>query len=211
MLVHTFKNHPVDSNCYILYQAGKEECVIIDPGTNGSEDVIQFLVSNELIPGYIILTHEHFDHIWGVQALVDKYQCKVICSGLCGHRISVAKSNLSLFYDQVGFTVKVDTIPSESMSDGFSFYDSQIVFKSTPGHTDSGICILTGDLLFTGDTLIPGEKTVTKLPSGSKSAFSSTLSWMKELFIADNYTVYPGHGAPTTSLVLMGGEYFNLV
>jgi glyoxylase-like metal-dependent hydrolase (beta-lactamase superfamily II) len=202
MLVYTVKNQPIDSNCYILHQAGKEVCVIIDPGTNGSEDVIKFLELHGLIPGYIILTHEHFDHVWGVQSLVDKYYCKVICSNLCGRRISSAKSNLSFFYDQLGFTVKADTLPSELLTNGLSFYDSQIVFKNTPGHTDSSICILTGDFLFTGDTLIPGEKIVTKLPTGSKEAFSTTLSWMKELFTADYYTVYPGHGAPTTSFVL---------
>lgn len=204
MLVYTFKNHPVDSNCYILHQAGKEKCVIIDPGTNGSEDVIQFLESNGLTPVYIILTHEHFDHIWGVQSLVDKYQCKVICSGLCGHRISIAKCNLSFFHDQVGFTVNVDTMSSESLPNGISFHDSQILFKNTPGHTDSCMCIIIGGLLFTGDTLIPGEKTVTKLPTGSKVALKSTLLWMKKLFTENNFTVYPGHGASTTSGLLIG-------
>ncbi len=203
MLVYSFKNYPVNSNCYVIYQVGKEECMIIDPGTNESKEVLQFLNSKRLKPIYVILTHEHFDHIWGVQSLIDKFKCKVICSNLCGLRISIAKSNLSLFYDQVGFALKVNSESSESFIDGIFFLESQIIFKNTPGHTDSSICIIIENLLFTGDTLIPGEKTVTKLPTGNKEDLELTHLWLKELFIADDYIIYPGHGTCETSANLM--------
>ena len=71
MKVITFKNQPIDSNCYVIYEEYHKSCIIIDPGTYGSKEVIKFIDSKNLIAEYVILTHEHFDHIWGVNALVE--------------------------------------------------------------------------------------------------------------------------------------------
>ena len=71
MQVLTIKNQPIDSNCYLIYEEDCKSCIVIDPGTNGSKEVIKLIHSKKLITDFVILTHEHFDHIWGVNALVE--------------------------------------------------------------------------------------------------------------------------------------------
>ena len=101
MQVHTFKNQPIDSNCYVIYEEDYRSCIIIDPGTNGSTEVIKFIDSKKLIPDYVILTHEHFDHIWGVNALVEFADPLIIASQYCANMVKDEKKNLSLFYGEI--------------------------------------------------------------------------------------------------------------
>ena len=101
--VKRFVNRPVDSNCFVLFQDGHSNCIVIDPGTSDCRELIRFFNMQQLRPEYIILTHEHFDHIWGVNPLVVTFACKIICSIACAEKIVDRKGNMSVFYDQVGF------------------------------------------------------------------------------------------------------------
>lgn len=169
LCVQSFVNTPVSSNCYVLYDKEHgNDCIIVDPGTKDNQELVAFLSKEELTPKYIILTHEHFDHCWGVNALVEMYQIPVICSALCADAIKDRKRNCSVFYDNVGFTIESETIFVESLENRLLFLDDDVFFFKTPGHTDASVCFLIEKCLFTGDTLIKDEKTVTKLPTGSK-------------------------------------------
>ena len=57
------------------------------------------------MPEYIFLTHEHFDHIWGVNLLKEIYNSHLICSLTCSQKIVNKKKNMSIFYNQVGFEI----------------------------------------------------------------------------------------------------------
>ena len=72
--VKRIKNNPIDSNCYVIYdKALGDDCIIVDPGSEDNSNLYDLLNSENLYPQYIILTHEHFDHCWGVDLLVEKY------------------------------------------------------------------------------------------------------------------------------------------
>ena len=75
--INMFENKPINSNCYILYNGYSNRCVIIDPGTKNCSNIIPFIKEKKLTPEYVILTHEHFDHIWGVNFLRKKYNIKL--------------------------------------------------------------------------------------------------------------------------------------
>lgn len=67
LTVQTLINFPVASNCYLLLDRDEgNECIIVDPGSRTETELIDYLEGNGIIPKYIILTHEHFDHCWGV-------------------------------------------------------------------------------------------------------------------------------------------------
>ena len=66
-------------------------------------------------------------------------------------------------------------------------------FFLAPGHSDGGICMTAGSYLFTGDTLLQGLRTVTKLYCGSKEKLGHTLDKIRELQ-GKGYLVCPGHG-----------------
>ncbi|MEG2229009.1 MAG: MBL fold metallo-hydrolase, partial [Odoribacter sp.] len=145
------------------------------------------------IPVYILLTHEHFDHIWGVEKLREKYDCKVISSFNCSSLITDPKKNLSLFYDQKGFRCSPADMIIEDLSNPMNFQSYDIYFYNTPGHSSGSICIKIKNYLFTGDTLMENMKTPTKLPGGDQLLLQLSLDFIVCNFPKDTI-IFPGHG-----------------
>lgn len=192
LLIKKVVNNPIDSNSYIIYKRNVDSCIIIDPGTDSCQELIVFFKENLIRPEYILLTHEHFDHIWGVNKLKEIYNCKIVSTKRCSEKIVNKKKNMSLFYDQVGF----ETYPSDIIiknSSVLNWFDTCIEFIETEGHTDSSVCVVIDNNLFTGDTIIKGHKTVTKLPSGSHDALVRSLNTIFSKFIDKSITIFPGH------------------
>lgn len=195
LCVKTFINKPVTSNCYVLFD--KEEsrdCIIVDPGSKSEADLIEFIDREGLHPLYIILTHEHFDHCWGVNDLVLRYHVPIMCSALCGECIKDAKRNCSVFYENTeAFVIDTETISVESLNFARPFGNYEIRFFMTPGHTDASISFMMGKCLFTGDALIKDMRTVTKLPTGSIKKLKETFETYRRLQ-GKGYKVCAGHG-----------------
>jgi len=187
-------NTPIDSNCYVIYKKNSGSCLIIDPGSEDSGRILDFLLNNKLTPGYIILTHEHFDHIWSLNELRNRYNVKVICSANCAARIVDRKKNMSIFYNQIGFDSYPADILIENDTYCLDFNETQIRFIIAEGHSPGGMFILQASNLFSGDTLIPGLKTVVKFPGGSKEKLENTLRKIKYLYSSQIQWIYPGHG-----------------
>lgn len=195
LVVQSFVNSPVTSNCYVLFDRDLgDDCIIVDPGGRSEKKLIEYLEQGGLIPKYIILTHEHFDHCWGVNELVEKYHIPIICSELCAEAIKNEKRNCSVFYDNKdAFVINNEVINVEFIDFELLFDAKKILFFLTPGHTDASISFSIDKLLFTGDTLIYNEKTVTKLPSGGKDKLKESMKKYSDLR-GNGYLVYPGHG-----------------
>jgi hydroxyacylglutathione hydrolase len=187
-------NSPINSNCFIIYKSGFSSCIILDPGSKDCSAIINFINSKNLIPEYIILTHEHFDHIWGVNELKSIYNLKIISSKLCNEKIVNRRKNLSIYYDQVGFNSCKADILIEDVKHKLFWNNHFFEFINTPGHSNGSICIYTNNILFTGDTLIKNEVTVTKLPGGNRQKLSLSLNKLIERFKDINPKVFSGHG-----------------
>ena len=195
MVVKRFINEPVPSNCYVIYNGVKDRsCVVVDPGSRNNTELLSFLENNSLAPQYIVLTHEHFDHIWGVNELVALYGAPIVCSELCSQRIKDSFDNCSAMYDDsMAVEISEPAICIESIDYRLPFDGSQLEFYETPGHTDASICFTLNGCLFTGDALLKELKTVTKLPTGSKDKLADTLQIFRTMQ-GQGLKVYPGHG-----------------
>lgn len=195
LTVQSFVNTPVTSNCYVLFDRNfGNECIIVDPGSRSEKELINYLVGESLTPKYIILTHEHFDHCWGVNELVERYHIPIICAELCAEAIKHEKRNCSVFYDNKDcFTINSEAISIESKNNILVFNGYKLKFFSTLGHTDGSISFVVDKYLFTGDTLIKDEKTVTKLPTGSIEKLKVSIK-IYSSFLGKNFKVFPGHG-----------------
>ena len=193
--VQQITNAPVSSNCFVLYDKTVcPDCVIVDPGSKSDESLFAFFEQEALSPKYIILTHEHFDHCWGVNELVERFRLPIVCSRLCAEAIKNEKRNCSVFYDnKISFTINSETISTESIDDKLRLWDTDILFYHTPGHTDASVCFTVSDFLFTGDTLLKDTRTVTKLPTGSPKKLEESKALLLK-FQGKGYTVFPGHG-----------------
>lgn len=195
LTVRRLINTPIPSNCFVVFdKAVNSNCIIVDPGTKDNYELIAYISNKELVPVYIILTHEHFDHCWGVNDLVERYHVPVICSELCGECIKHEKRNCSVFYENTeAFVIDSETINVESLNFILPFGGDEVKLLMTPGHTDASISFTIGKCLFTGDALIKDMRTVTKLPTGSRTKLKETVERYRELQ-GKGYKVCAGHG-----------------
>ncbi len=186
-------NSPINSNCYILFRKESEFCIVIDPAVENLLLFDIFFKTERKTPQYIIITHEHFDHISSVEYLRNTYKSKLIASPECSNRITDAKKNLSLFYDQIGFTCRPADIIVDSDSWKLNWEDFSFQFYLTPGHSEGGLCIRIDKILFTGDTLMKDFKTIVKLPGGNKEILKKSVEMLVKESDQDT-VIFPGHG-----------------
>ena len=141
----------------------------------------------------VLLTHAHFDHIYGLNRLLDYTPDIKVYTNAAGREMLLdAKKNLSLFHESPFVFDKEDLIVSIEDEEEVELEDgllAKAVF--TPGHNPSCVTWIIEDALFTGDSYIPGIKTVTNLPKGNpRQAIESERIIMG---LNENRRVYPGH------------------
>ncbi len=191
--VYKLENTPVASNCFVVYDNAVKSCIIIDPGSDDQSLLFQYLDSNQLIPKYVILTHEHFDHCWGVNGLRKKYnKIKLVCSSECSYAIQDKKRNYSVFYEQPGFEIDAADIQIKNNC-SLKIINKSIQFTLAKGHSASGIIFTIDNYIFTGDELIKDVKTVTKLKTGSKERLQESIHFLRAMK-GRSLIVCPGHG-----------------
>ena len=191
--IQTVKNLPIDSNCFIVFNNLTNNVLIIDPGSQDCSSLVSTLTNSMANVEYIILTHEHFDHIWGVNILKDLYNCKIICSTECAEKIIDRKKNLSVFFDQIGFETYGADIQFDVNRYSFDWNGILVELVKTKGHSEGSICIIIEDVIFTGDTIIKDAKTVLKLPDSNRNKLKLSLDLINSI-CNNNTVIYPGHG-----------------
>lgn len=196
--VERFINELMTSNCYVVYDNDMKRCLVIDPASEKSFREIKFIEEKGLNIDYIILTHEHTDHTWGVNALVKQYpNVEVICSEICRQNLKKEFQAYFLFYyDDANYhytVCKVDKT-TEELRGVLMWQGYEIKFIPTPGHSIGSICILIDGLLFTGDTIMQAKPYINKR-NGSKELFYDSRKKIVETFNPET-PIYPGHGTP---------------
>ena len=78
--IQSYVFYPIDSCMYIWQE--EDSVVIIDPCV--SKDALLYLRERNINRILVILTHEHYDHISGVNWLKENFaKVSVLCSQLC--------------------------------------------------------------------------------------------------------------------------------
>lgn len=155
----------LSTNCYLASDENGETA-IIDPAC-GADEISAVLDRNSLTPKMILLTHGHFDHIMAAAELKGKYNIPVYVHTLDLPMLTSADRNLL-----VDFAGKRDFNHIENAStieDGekISLGGQEFTVIHTPGHSMGSCCYLSGDVIFSGDTLFAGSVGRTDFP-GSK-------------------------------------------
>jgi glyoxylase-like metal-dependent hydrolase (beta-lactamase superfamily II) len=79
----------------------------------------------------------------------------------------------------------------------FKLGNNEIKVIHTPGHTKGSVCFLSGNSLFSGDTLFYGSIGRTDFEGGSFAEIQNSI--VNKLFkLDDRVEVYPGHDVKTT-------------
>ena len=197
MRVERFVNQLMNSNCFVVIDDGAKRCVCIDPASEKSEREIILIEESGLTLDYILLTHEHTDHTWGVNALLQKYpSAKVICSELCKEALPrEAKAYFQFYYDDPNYSYNVARVDSttEDLEWQMEWNSHKVVFIPTPGHSPGSVCIAIENILFGGDTLMPFKPFIKKRNGGSLEQFQESVRKIVDSY-PEETLVYPGHG-----------------
>lgn len=175
------------TNCYIL-ETGNGEAVAFDIG-NGAKKVIQALDVYHLQLKAILLTHGHYDHVAGVEAVRKMTGADVYIHEKDAVMLESGDANLSW---QLTDDIYVPVTEYHTLQDGdiLQFGERNIQVMYTPGHTPGGVCYLTDDMMFSGDTLFKGSVGRIDL-GGNRDEMMQSLRKIASL--DKNYQVYPGH------------------
>lgn len=192
-------NELMTSNCYLLVDEASGHCVCIDPASEKSEREISYIESKGLTLDYIILTHEHTDHNWGVNALREHFpSCKLICSEPCNKYLKKTNRAYFLFYyDDPDYCYEIAPadILISNQEDAISWNGLDIKFILTPGHSYGSMCIDIDNVIFGGDTLIQSKPFIRKRNGGSLKQFNESVKRILSNY-PEQTLVYPGHGEP---------------
>ena len=165
---------PWGTNAYIVICLQTRDSVLIDAPGDASTIMERLKGTN---PKYILLTHNHMDHIGALSELRSNLKVPVAAHA------ADAKSLLSP--------------PEVLLSDGdiVSFGNTKLKVSHTPGHTPGSLCFLASNYLISGDTIFPGGPGKTRTPTDLRQIIKSITD--KILALPDDTQIYPGHGDST--------------
>ncbi len=181
------------ANTYVI-TADDKTAIVIDPS---SSHIQEELSKRGLIATHVLLTHCHFDHVFGIPAL-QQSGAKVLCLEEEKPLIGTQADLFELFgAPRVSYQI------DETFRDNEEKILSGIPVKAlhTAGHTKGSVCYLFtqnegGRYLFTGDTLFSGSIGRTDFPTGDIAQMRASL---KRLYNLDgDMPIYAGHQEETT-------------
>lgn len=196
MQIKTFVAGPVQANNYLVYDEQSKEAVLIDC-SDYVQGIIDIVQKENLNVKYILLTHGHFDHVLGINAMKEALNTKAYVHE--GDAEQVAHTSEIMMMFGLPFNLDVNPKIDGTLKDieNLTFGSEKIEIIETSGHTEGCVCYKIGDVLFSGDTLFQGSVGRTDLPGGDFSALRHSIKDV--LFNLDeNITVFPGHGDKTT-------------
>jgi len=172
----TPKSFGVKENTYICYfeeiannpennknrnESGKEKDsenkkkigIMIDPGSN-DEEIYEFLKKENIEIKYIFLTHNHPDHIAGLDNAKEKLNVPIVISRLDGENIHDKRYTMMRLFRLKELECDVD-IMVEHLDEIKICDDIIFKFHLTPGHSLGSMCIelMDTDIVFVGDTV----------------------------------------------------------
>ncbi len=195
-IIKQFVLSEMQVNCYLIKCNNK--IVLIDTPA-GIGEVTTYLDKNNIKLDYVLITHAHFDHILGAN---DLYKNGYI------DNIYVSPNEMEMFFDnsqdgnlggKYGLDIKfggnilsLNTLNSNELMVNIEYIE---------GHSiQSAIFIFdSAKTIFSGDTLFKNSIGRTDFNYGNLEKLKAGIN--QKIMIKNDYKVYPGHGAPTTTLL----------
>ena len=141
----------------------------------------------------VFLTHVHYDHIYGLRKLLERFPNSLIYTSEWGiDALASDKLNFSRYHGDP-LVITGENIKVVHEGDFIElFEDILLEVIETSGHNKSCLTFKVGNNIFTGDAYIPGIKVVTSLPNSNKA--EAEVSKQRIIAMAQGMNLYPGHG-----------------
>ena len=184
----------LSANCYIVGNADTREGMVIDPGGN-PEVILNAITDSGFDIQIIVLTHGHSDHIAALYDIQDRTGGDVAIHIEDADFLEGRGSFSSMF----GISYKTPEPPDRLLREGdtIEMGSTRFTVVHTPGHTPGSICLLTGDRVFTGDTLFYRGIGTTLMPGSSRRQLIESIQ-TRLMVLPDDFKIHPGHGRETT-------------
>jgi glyoxylase-like metal-dependent hydrolase (beta-lactamase superfamily II) len=176
----------LSSNTFIV--SSEDTVVIIDAGA--PLHAVQRTLNGRRVSA-ILLTHEHFDHVFYTADYLEEFQCP-----LFAHPATLEELKTSRLNNMISFTEKF-AIPKDfskfnptSDEGAFTVGNLQILPYHAPGHSEGSTLFLIGADLFTGDVLFAEGIGRTDLMKNGAAIMQNTL---RRLLALKFETAHHGH------------------
>jgi hydroxyacylglutathione hydrolase len=179
---------PMANYVYFVGDSDSREVAVVDPAWD-VDRIVEMAQESDLTITKILITHSHFDHINGVEALLNRAKAKVYINKAEAEFMKAVWPDL----------VKVDS------GDTTRVGDVDITFLHTPGHTPGSQCFMVQNRLISGDTLFIGACGRCDLPGSSPEDMYRSLT-QKLAKLDDHTVVFPGHNYAARPYSTIGDE-----
>ena len=165
---------PFGTNAYIVICRKTQDSVLIDAPAEANIIMDRLKSTN---PKYILLTHNHMDHIGALAELQ------------AGLKVPLAAHALD--------AGNLPSPPEMLLNDGdtVTIGNLKLEVLHTPGHTPGSLCFKVGCYLISGDTIFRSGPGKTKSSADFKQIIKSMTE--KIFVLPDATQIYPGHGDST--------------
>ena len=185
-------------NSYFLIDEDTGHGFLIDPGAQG-EALVQIIRSKVWTIEKILLTHGHFDHTGGIEAIRRELDIPVYIHEHGAAYLEDTQLNLSEYCGE--HVIVRDVLYFE---DGSAFslegHVSPVLMAiHTPGHTPDSTTFYDADdgIAFVGDTIFKGGPGTDQYPGGNRRQLVKSIV-QRILTLPENTTLYSGHSDKTT-------------
>lgn len=199
-MIQAFTFSPFQENTYVIADEATREAVVIDPGCYEQfekETLSQFIDANQLRVKYLLLTHAHLDHVFGVAYLKRKYGVEAYLHALDQVIYDDVPTRCTLYglrgyehstidhYLQAGDTIR------------FGNKTLDVVF--TPGHAPGHVAFINqaDRYIVGGDVLFRNSVGRTDFPYCNHADLLNSIR-TQFFTLPDDYVVYAGHMESTT-------------
>jgi len=196
--VARFVVNTLRENTYIIINKVREG-LLIDCGVRREEEqqrMADFISSEGICLKHHLLTHAHFDHVWGAQWAFDNYGVKptLLSEEYPNYPLAEMVMQRKLHRTDLRLPLPADPILVEdghtATIDGVN-----LRFIYAPGHSIGGACLYdeANRLLFSGDCLFKGYIGLPKDP-GLPAGFMAEVLEKRIYCLPTGTNVLPGHG-----------------
>ncbi|AMC93357.1 hypothetical protein AOC36_05010 [Erysipelothrix larvae] len=180
----------VQTNTYFI--DSPSGLIVIDPciATPQDYDAVCEMVQDKPIVA-ILLTHGHFDHIAGVDHLMQENTILYISDKDKDYLVNPQLNGSWMIQENLMINATPTIINSNKIEvDSFTF---KVI--ETPGHTHGSVAFLLDKHCFIGDFIMDGSIGRTDLEGGSSLEMRNSLITFKKRFENKKISLYPGHGS----------------
>jgi hydroxyacylglutathione hydrolase len=184
---------PIGTNCYLVRtDANASEAAVVDASGDATELRLLLARLGARCSG-ILVTHGHWDHLFGVADLAEGTDAPVY----------MAEVERALLEDPGRFTPPEISLrpytPDTLLQGGETITVAGIEFDvlSVPGHSPGHVAYHADGSLFSGDVIFAGSVGRTDLPGADWDTLLASIRSLVDAYPPETI-VYPGHGPATT-------------